>query len=78
MPHVKSFEDAADNLANAANRLHAAGQTLAGARAEVSVERMYGLLNGVGGDLIEAATELRMLAARLRNAAAEFESLDEA
>ena len=78
MPYIKSFEDAADNLANAANRLQAAGQTLAGARAEVSVERMYGLLNGVGGDLVEAATELLTVAARLRNAAAEFESLEEA
>jgi len=77
MPHIKSFEDAADNVANAANRLQAAGETLAGARAEASVDRVYGLLSGVGGDLIEAATELRSLAERLRDAAAELESLDE-
>ncbi len=75
MPRIESLEKAASCVEKAAEKLASAGQSLTVTRPSPSTDAVFALLGGVGADISEAAKELKHVAAQLRGAAAEFESL---
>jgi len=79
MPKIEGLDNAGIGLDRVANILKSIGEGFGpqmGRRA-TSVEAVYGMLAGLGASLTTAGDELQKVAADLRNAAAELESLDE-